>query len=123
MANRDEIAVLGYNSRLDTLQAVVGNWLLPQTESIAAKRIEHAAYYDRHLCEIPGIRIPPRVEGMRRVYHLYIVFAERRDELLAHCLAHGIEALENLDRFRAVVGAACGDGLVVLHSRVHCQGA
>ncbi|MBK6922602.1 MAG: DegT/DnrJ/EryC1/StrS family aminotransferase [Deltaproteobacteria bacterium] len=92
MSNRDEIAVLGYNSRLDTLQAVVGNWLLPQTESIAAKRIEHAAYYDRHLCEIPGIRIPPRVDGMRRVYHLYIVFAERRDELLAHCLAHGIEA-------------------------------
>lgn len=92
MANRDEIEVLGYNSRLDTLQAVVGNWLLPQTESIAASRIEHAAYYDRHLCEIPGIRIPPRTEGMRRVYHLYIVFAERRDELLAHCLANGIEA-------------------------------
>ncbi|MBX7081225.1 MAG: DegT/DnrJ/EryC1/StrS family aminotransferase [Nannocystaceae bacterium] len=92
MENRDEIAVLGYNSRLDTLQAVVGNWLLPQTESIAAKRIEHAAYYDRHLCEIAGIRIPPRTPGMRRVYHLYMVFAERRDELLAHCLAAGIEA-------------------------------
>jgi dTDP-4-amino-4,6-dideoxygalactose transaminase len=92
MENRDEIALLGYNSRLDTLQAVVGNWLLPQTESIAAKRIEHAAYYDRHLCEIEGIRIPPRTAGMRRVYHLYMVFAERRDELLAHCQAAGIEA-------------------------------
>jgi dTDP-4-amino-4,6-dideoxygalactose transaminase len=29
---------------------------------------------------------------MRRVYHLYIVFAEDRDALLAHCLARGIEA-------------------------------
>ena len=28
MVNRDEIAVLGYNTRLDTLQAVVGNWLI-----------------------------------------------------------------------------------------------
>jgi dTDP-4-amino-4,6-dideoxygalactose transaminase len=26
------------------------------------------------------------------VYHLYIVFAERRDELLKYCLRNGIEA-------------------------------
>ena len=29
---------------------------------------------------------------MRIVYHLYIVFAQDRDALLAHCLANGIEA-------------------------------
>jgi dTDP-4-amino-4,6-dideoxygalactose transaminase len=29
---------------------------------------------------------------MRVVYHLYIVFAEQRDALLAHCIANGIEA-------------------------------
>jgi dTDP-4-amino-4,6-dideoxygalactose transaminase len=92
MANRDEIAVLGYNSRLDTLQAVVGNWLIPQTEAIAQQRIDNAAVYDNAFSEIPGIRIPPRTDGMRRVYHLYIVFAQHRDALLAHCLANGIEA-------------------------------
>ena len=26
------------------------------------------------------------------VYHLYIIFAERRDQLLKHCLKNGIEA-------------------------------
>ncbi|HWB79381.1 MAG TPA: DegT/DnrJ/EryC1/StrS family aminotransferase [Nannocystaceae bacterium] len=92
MLNRDEIAILGYNSRLDTLQAVVGNWLIGSTESIAQARIDNASYYDAALADIPGIRIPPRAEGRRRVYHLYIVFAERRDELLAHCLKAGIEA-------------------------------
>ena len=92
MLNRDEIAILGYNSRLDTLQAVVGNWLIGSTESIAQARIDNADYYDAALADIPGIRIPPRAEGRRRVYHLYIVFAERRDELLAHCLKAGIEA-------------------------------
>ncbi len=92
MLNRDEIAILGYNSRLDTLQAVVGNWLIGQTESIAQARIDNAEYYDGKLAEIPGLRIPPRAAGRRRVYHLYIVFAEQRDELLAHCLAAGIEA-------------------------------
>jgi dTDP-4-amino-4,6-dideoxygalactose transaminase len=29
---------------------------------------------------------------MRVVYHLYIVFAENRDALLAHCIKQGIEA-------------------------------
>ena len=49
MKNRDEIALLGYKSRLDTLQAVVGNWLIPQTHDIANKRIENAKYYDDNL--------------------------------------------------------------------------
>jgi dTDP-4-amino-4,6-dideoxygalactose transaminase len=92
LADRDTVTVMGCNSRLDTIQAVVGNWLLPQTESIAAKRIENAAYYDRALGQIPGIRIPPRPRDMRIVYHLYIVFAEKRDALLRRCVDAGIEA-------------------------------
>lgn len=92
MRNRDEIALLGYNSRLDTLQAVVGNWLIGSTERIANQRIDNAAYFDRQLSAIPQIRIPPRIEGMRMVYHLYIVFADDRDGLLRHCLDRGIEA-------------------------------
>ncbi|MBC7905462.1 MAG: DegT/DnrJ/EryC1/StrS family aminotransferase [Rhodospirillaceae bacterium] len=92
MRNRDEIEVLGYNSRLDTIQAVVGNWLIPQTESIAAQRIANAAYYDEHLGKIPGIRIPPRRPDMQIVYHLYVIFAEKRDELLRYCVERDIEA-------------------------------
>ena len=32
LKNRDEIQIMGFNSRLDTIQAVVGNWLIPQTK-------------------------------------------------------------------------------------------
>jgi aminotransferase EvaB len=92
MVDRDTIGILGYNSRLDTIQAVVGNWLISQTEMIAQKRIENAAYYDKHLGNLPKITIPPRPQDYRIVYHLYIVFAERRDELLEYCLDQGIEA-------------------------------
>jgi dTDP-3-amino-2,3,6-trideoxy-4-keto-D-glucose/dTDP-3-amino-3,4,6-trideoxy-alpha-D-glucose/dTDP-2,6-dideoxy-D-kanosamine transaminase len=92
MVDRDTIGLLGYNSRLDTIQAVVGNWLIPQTEEIASKRIQNAAYYDRHLGILPKIKIPPRPADYRIVYHLYIVFAEHRDNLLAYCLENGIEA-------------------------------
>ena len=92
LSDRDTVSVLGCNSRLDTIQAVVGNWLIPQTEEISQRRIVTAAHYDKHFAEVPQIRIPPRPLGFRIVYHLYIVFAEQRDCLLDYCLENGIEA-------------------------------
>ena len=52
MKNRDEIEILGYNSRLDTIQAVVGNWLIPKTKEISDLRIKNAAYYDKNFSKI-----------------------------------------------------------------------
>lgn len=91
LANRDEIHVLGYNSRLDSLQAVVGNWLIGDTQEITSRRIANAEYYDRAFAQIPALRIPPRPPGNKRVYHLYIVFAQDRDALYRHCQERGIE--------------------------------
>ena len=92
LVDRDTVALLGYNSRLDTLQAVVGNWLLPQAKSISDQRIKNAAYLDKKLKEVKEITIPPRPANFRLVYHLYVVFAEDRDRLLEYCLCAGIEA-------------------------------
>ncbi len=92
LVGRDTVQILGCNSRLDTIQAVVGNWLIPQTEDIANKRIENAAYYDSFLSSVSGIQIPPRPLDFRIVYHLYIVFAEQRDRLLNYCIDNDIEA-------------------------------
>ena len=92
LSDRNNMVALGCNSRLDTIQAVVGNWLLPKTEEITKKRIENAAYYDCHLSSISQLRIPPRPKDYRIVYHLYVVFAERRDDLVEFCKQHGVEA-------------------------------
>ncbi len=92
LVNRDQVKICGYNSRLDTFQAVVGNWLLPKAKKIANKRILNAKYYDEHLSKIEEIRIPPRTKNNKIVYHLYIVFAKNRDKLLKYCLSKGIEA-------------------------------
>ena len=92
MRNRDEIEVLGYNSRLDTLQAIVGNWLIGSTQDITDKRTANGAYYDAQLGGVPEITVPHRRADVRRVFHLYMVFAEDRDGLLQHCLDNGIEA-------------------------------
>jgi dTDP-4-amino-4,6-dideoxygalactose transaminase len=92
MVNRDEIGLLGYNSRLDTLQAVVGNWLIGDTPDITEKRITNGNHLDQGLAGIPGIRIPPRRQNVKRVFHLYMVFAEERNGLLRHCQENEIEA-------------------------------
>ena len=40
LISRDKVKLLGYNSRLDTFQAIVGSWLLPKAKMIANKRIK-----------------------------------------------------------------------------------
>jgi dTDP-4-amino-4,6-dideoxygalactose transaminase len=71
---------------------VVGNWLLPSAKKIAFNRIKTANYLDTHLKKIKEITIPPRIINQKIVYHLYIVFAENRNDLLNYCQKKGIEA-------------------------------
>ena len=92
LIDRDTVKINGYNSRLDTFQAVVGNWLLPKAHKIANQRIKNAKFYDEKFSKIPQITIPPRLSDYKLVYHLYIVFAKNRDALLKYCLRKGIEA-------------------------------
>ena len=92
LKDRDHMDIFGYNSRLDTFQAVVGNWILPKAKKISDQRIKNASYLDAGLRKIKGITIPERKKNIRIVYHLYILFASQRDALLKYCIKKGIEA-------------------------------
>ncbi|MDJ0841573.1 MAG: DegT/DnrJ/EryC1/StrS family aminotransferase [Acidobacteriota bacterium] len=91
MADRDTYLFFGYNSRLDTIQAVVGDYLLPQVTQITDRRIQIAQTYDAAFAELaPTVRTPVRGANERHVFHLYIMEVDHRDELLAHLKASGI---------------------------------
>ncbi|MBU4366982.1 MAG: DegT/DnrJ/EryC1/StrS family aminotransferase [Kiritimatiellae bacterium] len=95
LATRDDAEIFGYNSRLDTVQAIVGNYLIEQVEDITNKRIANANYYDRELSASvlkEYVRVPERKKGFRHVYHMYMFYAKRRDGLLKHLCDAGIEA-------------------------------
>lgn len=93
MLNRDEYAFYGHNSRLDTLQAVIGNRLIGQTEFITNAKIANAKRYDDAFADLaPHVRVPKRLSNVKHVYHLYMLRAERRDELLAFLKDRGVEA-------------------------------
>ncbi|MBH67611.1 MAG: transcriptional regulator [Rhodospirillaceae bacterium] len=92
LKNRDEMEIYGFNSRLDSVQAIVGKWIVQQVETIVEQRAQKAEYYDNGFAHIPQIRVPPRQKSTKHVFLLYMVFAEDRDKLLKHCLKNGIEA-------------------------------
>ncbi|MBI1337377.1 MAG: aminotransferase class V-fold PLP-dependent enzyme [Phycisphaera sp.] len=93
LVNRDEVAVFGHNSRLDTLQAVIGNRLIPELPWITRKRINNANRYDEAFADLaPQIVVPTRREGVRHVFHLYILRVQRRDDMLRYLQSRGIEA-------------------------------
>src|SRR5918996_3796238 len=67
---------VGYNSRLDEMQAAVLRVLLPELDGWNERRREVAAGYERAgLGEHASL--PREVNGSKHVYHLYVVRAER----------------------------------------------
>ena len=92
LSDRDTVSLLGCNSRLDTFQAIVATWLLPKVHHITSQRIANAHYYDHAFGSICGIDVPTRTKQCRSVYHLYMLFSEKREELLHYCIANGVEA-------------------------------
>ncbi len=93
LSNRDEVEMFGHNSRLDSLQAVIGNRLIAETQFITSQRIANAKRLDGALADLPEfIQIPPRQENIKHVYHLYILRVKRRDELLTYLKKNEIDA-------------------------------
>jgi dTDP-4-amino-4,6-dideoxygalactose transaminase len=93
LRNRDEVEIFGYNCRLDSLQAIVGNHLIRDTEAITATRIKNALALDAGLVPLaPRVRVPKRLPNERHVFHLYMFEADDRDRLLAWLLEREIEA-------------------------------
>lgn len=81
---------IGYNSRLDTLQAAILRVKLKRTEEAIAARARIAAQYTERLSQVPEIRIPRVAEGNRGVYYVYNILVPRRDELAIYLKEKGI---------------------------------
>jgi dTDP-4-amino-4,6-dideoxygalactose transaminase len=83
---------IGFNSRLDTLQAVVLRSKLRRLHRWNKERRDAAAVYDELLAELPGLRLPATLPGNEHVWHLYVVRIRKRDRVLAHMQANGVGA-------------------------------
>jgi aminotransferase EvaB len=92
LAGRDECRMFAYNSRLDTIQAVVARHLLDKINHITEARVEHADYFDQELRALPQIIIPKRDTDIYQVYHIYSICCQRRSELQKYLVENGVDA-------------------------------
>ena len=81
---------LGYNSRLDALQAAILRVKLRYIDVWNERRRELAQQYNRQLLDHPAIGIPFEVPGDRHVYHLYIIRVLQRERVRAALKDAGI---------------------------------
>jgi dTDP-4-amino-4,6-dideoxygalactose transaminase len=86
---------VGYNSRLDEIQAAILRVKLKYLDKWNAARRRNAKVYSEYLNEISDsgkIILPTETNEAYHVYHVYGIRAKNRDELKLHLLKNGIQA-------------------------------
>ncbi len=82
--------IVGYNSRLDALQAAVLRAKLPHLESWSAARRRNAAYYDAAFADLADV-VTPYIDPVNTsIYNQYTIRVPTRDALQAHLKDRGI---------------------------------
>ncbi|ERM80494.1 hypothetical protein P872_13300 [Rhodonellum psychrophilum GCM71 = DSM 17998] len=85
--------VIGFNMRLDELQASFLEVKLKYLMKWTKQRQEIASWYDQGLKGLGDLILPSTLEGSTHVYHLYIIRTGMRDALQQHLNANGVGTL------------------------------
>ena len=85
--------LMGYNSRLDELQAAFLRIKLRRLDGWNARRREVAAAYLADLTNVTPLRVPATAEWAEHVWHLFVVRHPDRDELQKALATTGIQTL------------------------------
>lgn len=85
--------ILGYNSRLDTIQAAVLRLKLRKLDKWNTMRIKAVSIYNEYLKGIDGIVTPYVDTSVKHVYHVYAIRSSKRDMLVNTLKDNGISAI------------------------------
>jgi dTDP-4-amino-4,6-dideoxygalactose transaminase len=91
-SGRYQHSALGFNSRLDALQAVVLEAKLRRLDDWNQARRDAAERYTKLLEGVEGVRIPETAPGNLHVWHLFVVRVADRDRVLADLQGAGVPA-------------------------------
>jgi len=83
--------IIGYNFRLEAIQAAVLGVKLRHLDDWNNQRRAHAALYDELLRGSDSFVLPREMEYTRHVYHLYVVQTAERDQLQKNLSAAGVQ--------------------------------
>ncbi|MBB4277708.1 DegT/DnrJ/EryC1/StrS family aminotransferase [Rhizobium mongolense] len=91
-STQNEHRFTGYNSRLDTIQALVLRKKLARVDMWGARRARIASIYKERLDGLP-LAFQSGAKPGEHAYHLFQVKTELRDDLLSHLRESGIDAV------------------------------
>lgn len=86
-------SMIGYNDRLDTLQAAILRLKLRKLDKWNKMRQDAALIYNQILGGIPGIITPYSSSSVKHVYHVYAIRIQKRDQLYDRLNKLGIGAI------------------------------
>jgi len=84
---------IGFNSRLDELQAAFLRTKLPLLDQDNQKRSEIAKLYQQGLVGMKGLTLPFIAKEGTSVWHLYTIRHQKRDRLAEHLAKQGIATM------------------------------
>jgi dTDP-4-amino-4,6-dideoxygalactose transaminase len=83
-------SVIGWNGRMDGIQAAVLRIKLRHLDEGNDLRRSHAARYDEALKGVRGVVTPGLADSVQHVYHLYALRVKNRDEVVRRLADQGI---------------------------------
>src|SRR5437868_281267 len=89
---KDDHPEQGFNSRLDSIQAVVLSAKLKHLAAWNEARRQAARRYDELLRGLPGVQLPETMEGNEPIFYLYVVRVPQRDQVLKRLQEAGVGA-------------------------------
>ena len=93
LMNSNNSKIFGFNSRLDTIQAVVANYKLKnKLDNITKKRIKNALFFDKVFANNSNVKTVKRIKYYKEVFHLYHINVEKRDKLQKYLIKKGVDA-------------------------------
>ncbi|MBS1946948.1 MAG: DegT/DnrJ/EryC1/StrS family aminotransferase [Bacteroidetes bacterium] len=88
----------GINSRMDGMQAAILSAKLPHILEWTEMRVYNASLYEKYLSGMDEVILPHVRENTVHTYHLYVVRAQKRDELMQYLKSRGIETVIHYPR-------------------------
>jgi len=93
LVDRNNSKIFGYNSRLDTIQAVVANYKLKnKLDGVTKKRIKNSNFFDKLFKVNPNVRTIKRLPYLKEVFHLYHINVSKRDQLQKYLISKSVDA-------------------------------
>ena len=93
LVNRNNSKVFGYNSRLDTIQAVVANYKLKnKLDGVTKKRIKNSNLFDKLFMTNTNVKTMKRVSHLKEVFHLYHINVSKRNQLQQYLISKSVDA-------------------------------